>query len=84
LITSVETARRRGVASIGLTPDPIAVGSGRARYLVGSYGLLSPTAGLIMRRLFVIVAGCLASVGAAAAGDRETEGSSAALVLHRQ
>jgi hypothetical protein len=37
-----------------------------------------------MRRLFVIVAGCLASVGAAAAGDRETEGSSAALVLHRQ
>ena len=25
-------------------------------YLVGSYGLLSPTAGLIMRRLFVIVA----------------------------
>jgi hypothetical protein len=53
-------------------------------YLVGSYGLLSPTAGLIMRRLFVIVAGCLASVGPAAAGDRETEGSSAALVLHRQ
>ncbi len=53
-------------------------------YLVGSYGLLSPTAGLIMRRLFVIVAGCLASVGAAAAGDRDSEGSSAALVLHRQ
>ena len=27
-----------------------------------------------MRRLFVIVAGCLASVGAAAAGDRELGG----------
>ena len=40
-------------------------------YLVGSYGLLAPTAGLIMRRLFVIVAGCLASVGAATAGDRD-------------